>query len=373
MNEPLSILEKIKESEKTKQLQTLNVEEEVSFLLNNPKIKKDREREVITLRFGLSGEKPKTLEEIGHNLNITRERVRQIEKAVFKKISDFAVNEKRTGKVISLINDQLNEFGGIATFSNLCEIVLGENGKKHKQRAALNFLLALDGKIIDIHETSTLKRGIALEKINMDNVTKTIDDAIEILDTHKKPVEEKQLLKLVKEKKVRFEDDTVISALTLSKKILKTEEGHFGLSHWRDINPKSIRDKTYYILKKHKQPLHFNDISKHVENLDEGKKKVTKQAVHNELIRDERFVLIGRGIYALKEWGYKQGVVEEVIEEILICAGKPLHKDEIIEEVLKRRLVKETTILLNLQKEKFKRVARATYTITNGDKKNTNC
>ena len=90
---------------------------------------------------------------------------------------------------------------------------------------------------------------------------------------------------------------------------------------------------------------------------------MTKQAVHNELIRDKRFVLIGRGIYALREWGYEDGVVEDVIEEILISADKPLHKDIIIEEVKKKRLVKETTILLNLQKSRFVRVARATYTI----------
>ena len=86
--------------------------------------------------------------------------------------------------------------------------------------------------------------------------------------------------------------------------------------------------------------------------------------MHNELIRDKRFVLIGRGIYALSEWGYNSGVVEDVIEEVLISAGKPMHKDDIIVEVMKRRMVKETTILLNLQKDRFKRVARATYTNT---------
>ncbi len=158
-------------------------------------------------------------------------------------------------------------------------------------------------------------------------------------------------------------DNEIRSVLTLSKNIIRTEEGHLGLSHWREINPKSIRDKTYYILRKHQKPLHFEAIAQHIESLDQNKKKVTKQAVHNELIRDERFVLIGRGIYALREWGYKNGVVEEVIEEILITADKPMHKDDIIKEVKKQRIVKETTILLNLQKDKFIRVARATYTV----------
>lgn len=365
MNEPLSILEKIIESEKTKQLQELDPEAEVNYLFTAPKIKKERERDVVRFRYGLNGEKPKTLEEIGKKLGITRERVRQIEKATLKKIEDFSNEEKRSQKFFHLVTTQLESVGGIATFSTLAEMILGENDRKLKQRHSLYFLLFLNKKFVQISENNDIKKSFVLDSINLDHIYKTIDEAVAILESHSKPVEERKLLQLLKEKKIRFEDNSLVSALTLSKKILKTEEGHFGLSHWRDINPKSIRDKTYYILKKHNKPLHFEDISKHVEGFHESEKKVTKQAVHNELIRDERFVLIGRGIYALSEWGYTKGVVEEVIEEVLITAGKPLHKDEIIKQVLKRRVVKETTILLNLQKNRFKRVARATYTITN--------
>jgi hypothetical protein len=75
-------------------------------------------------------------------------------------------------------------------------------------------------------------------------------------------------------------------------------------------------------------------------------------------------VLIGRGIYALKEWGFKKGTVSDVIAEVLRKEGGPLHRDEIVRRVLKSRHVKETTILLNLQsKPQFKRVAKATYTL----------
>jgi hypothetical protein len=82
------------------------------------------------------------------------------------------------------------------------------------------------------------------------------------------------------------------------------------------------------------------------------------------LIKDSRFVLIGRGIYALQEWGYKKGTVADIIADVLKDAGEPLHRDEIVRRVLKHRQVKETTILLNLQgKPQFKRVAKATYTL----------
>jgi RNA polymerase primary sigma factor len=46
----------------------------------------DTERTVLGLRFGLSGEEPRTLESIGHTLGVTRERVRQIESAALARL-----------------------------------------------------------------------------------------------------------------------------------------------------------------------------------------------------------------------------------------------------------------------------------------------
>jgi RNA polymerase primary sigma factor len=49
----------------------------------------DREREVLILRYGLGDSEPKTLEEIGHGLAVTRERVRQIESAALERMASF--------------------------------------------------------------------------------------------------------------------------------------------------------------------------------------------------------------------------------------------------------------------------------------------
>jgi DNA-directed RNA polymerase delta subunit len=153
-----------------------------------------------------------------------------------------------------------------------------------------------------------------------------------------------------------------IRALASISKQLATLNGKWGLIKWPTVNPKNIRDKIYVILKEHGSPLHFNQISEAIKKSDFKRKDVTTQAIHNELIKDDRFVLIGRGIYALKEWGYEKGTVADIIASVLKKAERPLHRDEIIKEVLKSRFVKETTILLNLQgKTQFKRVAKATY------------
>ena len=149
----------------------------------------------------------------------------------------------------------------------------------------------------------------------------------------------------------------------MSKKLAELK-GNWGLVKWPTVNPKNIRDKIFVILEDNGKPMHFSEIAKAIKNSDFKRKDVTTQAIHNELIKDNRCVLIGRGIYALKEWGYKKGTVADIISEVLQKAGEPLHRDEIVKRVLKSRQVKETTILLNLQsKPQFKRVAKATYTL----------
>ena len=358
-----SILDTIAQAEQSKLVRNLDIAAEVEFILACPKLKKERDVLVLGGRYGLTGDKPKTLEEIGRELGITRERVRQIEKNAMRKLSAYAALEIRGQEILTTLETRILRDGGVVTKSRLYEMLLGSENASAKLKHMVCFLATLDNKITLIAETNGLKPGYTID-ITPRIIGETIDKSIEILDNAKKPIEEKSFLHTVEKSELGLHDEQVVSIISLSKKILRTELGHLGLTEWREINPKSIRDKTYYVLKKFNKPLHFTDISKHIELLDENKKKVTKQAVHNELIRDKRFVLIGRGIYALSEWGYNAGVVEDVIEEVLISAGKPMHKDDIIIEVMKRRMVKETTILLNLQKDRFTRVARATYTNT---------
>ena len=162
-----------------------------------------------------------------------------------------------------------------------------------------------------------------------------------------------------------YESPAQVRALASLSKQLASLKDVWGLTKWPTVNPKNIRDKIYVILVGNGKPLHFSEIAKAIKTSDFKRKNVTTQAIHNELIKDKRFVLIGRGIYALQEWGYSRGTVSEIIANVLKDAGEPLHRDEIVRRVLKSRRVKETTILLNLQsKPEFKRVAKATYALT---------
>ena len=53
-----------------------------------------RERRVLELRYGLNGEHPRTLDEVGRAFNVTRERIRQIENQSLKKLRALADSQK---------------------------------------------------------------------------------------------------------------------------------------------------------------------------------------------------------------------------------------------------------------------------------------
>ena len=164
--------------------------------------------------------------------------------------------------------------------------------------------------------------------------------------------------------KLNYEHPNHIKAIASISKLLASLNGLYGLTKWPTVNPKNIRDKIYVILETKKEPMHFSAIAKEISESNFKRKNVTIQAIHNELIKDPRFILIGRGIYALKAWGYSKGTVAEIIKGILETAGEPLSREEIVKRVLKTRKVKETTILLNLQnKNFFKKVDKNSYTL----------
>jgi DNA-directed RNA polymerase delta subunit len=144
------------------------------------------------------------------------------------------------------------------------------------------------------------------------------------------------------------------SYLEISKKIQANAEGQIGLRNWVEINPRGIKDKAYLVLKKEQKPLHFSQVAILIGNSPfASQKKVHIATVHNELIKDSRFVLVGRGLYALKEWGYQPGVVKDVILGVLKEAKASLSREEIIKKVSAQRLVKENTISLNLRDQNY--------------------
>jgi len=334
----------------------------VSLVLTKELLKKDRDRNVLSERYGLTGIKPKTLEAIGKELGITRERVRQIEKVAVGKLEKAIPAVTELKNFHDELESMINSYGGFINEERLISVYIPTKNQDIKEINSFLFLVSLNRGLIRYGENKETRTYWSLKDTNnkkLLEISKAIDT---VLKQNKKVMSTADIAK-----KLSIGAEKIDSLMWTKKDVLQTEEKKWGLITWREVNPKSIRDKTYVIMKKHEKPLHYSEITQKILEHKLQKRPVTKQAVHNELIRDDRFVLIGRGIYALSEWGYKPGVVEDVIKEILAEHGRPMHKNEIIEHVKKHRIVKETTVILNLQKDSFKRVSRATYTLANNN------
>lgn len=324
-------------------------------------IEQEREREIITRRFGLF-DRRETLEQIGELLGITRERVRQLEKAILIRLKISAEEGKIPAifDIEKLIIRDLSEHGRVARVQDVASRLTTVASPSPQTKSHIIFVGELSSKLVTINENDNYHQGVGISEYGDEKkIRAEIDTIVKTIKKHGEPLNIESLHDMLS-----YENPDQVRALASISKLLASLKDVWGLVKWPTVNPKNIRDKIYVILADNAKPMHFSDIAKRIKDSDFKRKDVTTQAIHNELIKDKRFVLIGRGIYALDSWGYSKGTVSDIIANILKKAGEPLHRDEIVKRVLKSRQVKETTILLNLQsKPEFKRVAKATYSL----------
>ena len=329
----------------------------ITNLINNLSPK---QKDVIIKRFGLKDGKRRTLEAIGDEHGITRERVRQIE--------EDALNNLRKPQLISQLNEFLNALQShIENHGNIKkeDSLLGKDAHtifaQHKftnhPKPFIHLLLAL-GKSFERHnETKDWHSFWTTDKSTVANVKLAVSALHEKLKNHNQPVDKETLIgfarDFAKQKNLSTTDQALASYISTSKNINSNVFEQYGLAHWPEINPRGMKDKAYLVLKRLNKPLHFMQVASEIEKAGLAKKQAHPQTVHNELIKDSRFVLVGRGTYALTDWGYVPGTIKDVIAKSLSKSPKPLSKEEIVSAVLEQRQVKENTILLNLQNRKL--------------------
>lgn len=331
-----------------------------------------KEKEVVIKRFSLNNQGRQTLEKIGQSFKVTRERIRQIEKIALGKLRR-TVDNTRLKQVNGLARELLEIHGGVMLETKIVnEILKLIYSQSEVDKNIIKLALHIDSEMVKVEKTNIFVPFWRLERVSDEEVLDIIKMGIKLLGKNGDVIRvEKLVVDTVQALAIdgkKVSPQLVNSVLEVDKR-LKVVDGAYGLTIWRHVNPKSIRDKAHIILKKVNKPLHFIEIANKIAGAGFDKKMVTTQAVHNELIRYDQFVLVGRGLYALKEWGYREGTVSEVIERLL-KKKSPMTKQEIIQGVLKQRQVKKGTISLNLQKNlHFVRVGRAVYNLDLSKKK----
>jgi hypothetical protein len=336
----------------------------------------ERNREILKKRFGLDKEEAKTLEEIGKEYKVTRERIRQIVNSSLNSLKKINIEEifkdfyQEAEKI-------LKEHGGYLEEENFINKILEKKEFKDFTSNEVVFLLVLNKNFKLEKENLEYNSFFFLPSLSKNDVLNKIKKLEQIFKAEKKPLNLDEIFILAKnkiDKNILRKEILALSAI--SKKILMNPFGEFGLRNWPEINPVGSNDRAYILLNHLNRPVHFKELAKILEEYKNfpfppklesrfWQKNVCVQTVHNELIKDKRFVLVGRGIYALEKWGYQKNNIKEIIKNILFFAQKPLDVDTIINEVKKRKIAKDRTILLNLSDKKyFKKFPNNTYFLT---------
>lgn len=288
-----------------------------------------RYQKVVHARYGIN-EEPKTLEDIGESFGVTRERIRQME---VKALEDLRAQAGQDlAPCFRWVSSSIDREGGIVAEPHFLDCY----GKAEKGALLLTLYLGED-----------FLRGAATPHLHHHWYTdeELKDKALEELKNLMSHFEEKNALL---DQNELHSHVTNLNYLNVCKVIALSPLGAYGLTHWSEVIPKGVKDKAYIVLKQAQKPLHFLEITERINSLAVDGKKALKQTVHNELIKDKRFVLVGRGLYGLNEWGFRAGTVKDILKSIFEEKGIPLKKEEVIPLVLKERFVQENTILLNL-------------------------
>lgn len=319
----------------------------------------DRAREVLIKRYGLGKSTEKmTLDSIGKLYGITRERVRQIENYALANIrkSDAYKEEKNA---FAEIEELIHALGGIVVEEDF----LGHASKDKELQNHIHFLLVIGDTFKKRKEDNDFKHRWHVNEELAKQVESSLSKLYSSLSNDDLLLESEIVNKFLghlESVSEKYKNQEIVKRwLSLSKTLGKNAMGEWGVASSSNIKTKGMRDYAFLVIRKHGSPIHFKEVAKQITAV--FKKKAHIATTHNELIKDKRFVLVGRGLYALREWGYMSGVVKDVIKNILEKNG-PLTKEEIIDKVMKERYVKENTIMVNLQNQKhFKKTKDGKY------------
>ena len=330
---------------------------------------KPKERLVLIKKFGLDGKKETPLQRIGKEYNLTRERIRQIEMQALMRFRRLIVGNETYTKVLDESKKILDSQAGFLREEKLIAKLLNKGMFKFTKQE-LKLILVSDFDITLLKRNKFIDRSFYLEALYEDLLTKM---TFFIADSFDKRGESQDLYDFIGYIKDHFtkehpeigylQNDLFYINFFDAVRELKTFDGKVGLPSYPDVNPKTIKLKILYTMRRISKPVHYQELpTKIMERFPE--KSVKLNTVHNELVKNnDVFVNLGLGIYGLKEWGYQGGMVKEILVRIFEKNARPMNVKELCKEMLKEKMVSPNTVMLNLQKYKnlFRRIEKGVY------------
>lgn len=324
-----------------------------------------READILQRRYGLLNRQPESLQAIADDYSLTRERVRQVQ-----------------NRSLSLILPKLQRHPDVEALTRVATNYLGKLKVKRLQTLlsqlrdhyrlddepelnVIGFLLRYSPKLSHAEEDEHFHHFVGAQERLVKlarHVLKRIHQRF--VDNHHKVWSEDKVAELVQREierhlKVKPSQNELFDFLKIIKAVAKNPFNQFGLRSNEFISPPSLREKIRLVLKVKGRPLHFRDIYHQLKEFQTLKdeflshhwhKDYNQESIHNQLIFDPEIVLAGRGIYALKEWGYFDGDTLLLMRQ-LVKTAKRIHKEQLWEAVQKQKLISRTTFEIYLRRK----------------------
>lgn len=324
----------------------------------------ERQQQIIIWRYGLFDNRPKTLEEIGLQLDLTRERVRQLESKAIRKLKQPS-KCRIVQPFVQLMQQIIFAEGGICAETYLGE-VLTEAVKigDIDPSGAVRLLL-------DTHNGfSKLKKMQAwgLSDLPLNLVSEINRNLIKILTAEQAPLSKTDLLirlkatPLYQKYAAHLNNTFIFACIKINQMIVDTGNESYGLEKWE----RYYQDDIILALRHIGKPAHFSKIAEIINANLPPERHITPRGVHIRLLhRPDLFVWVGlRGTYGLKEWGVERSLsYEETLAQILQQSGYPLTYQQILAKLPEfRPYYDETSILLTIATNKrFRSFPSGTY------------
>ncbi len=332
---------------------------------------KPKERLVLMKKFGLDGSKEIPLQRIGKEYSLTRERIRQIETQALMRFRRLIVGNEVYMEVLSEAKKILDVHGGFLCEDVLISKMVNKNIFKFSKQE-LKLILVSDFDVTYLKRNKFLNKAFYLEPLYEDLLTKMVLEISAYFDKRTKSQDLYEFIGYMKDnfakdyKDVHYlKNDLFYVNFFESIREVNVFDGKIGLPEFADVNPKTIKLKILYTMRRINKPIHFQELPSKIMEWFPAK-NIKVNTVHNELVKNnDMFVNLGLGIYGLREWGYQGGQVVDILVRIFERNDRPMNVKELCKEMLKEKMVSPNTVMLNLQKYKdlFRRVEKGVYEI----------
>lgn len=329
-------------------IDSLSPKEFVEYMLSL--LSSERDREILSRRWGFWDGEKTTLEELGANFALTRERVRQIQakaeltvRGIYQidSVQDWFIKTRQ-----KQIEAYLAENHGAAKLEEVLPDDESEND------LALKFISTVFGIHPACAATSFPTSG-KLEFASQELISKflTIEENLkQILISKGKPADFAKAYSDLQRYDPSVEREFAKRVIELSEVVGFDSAGHVCLRSWDCFNPQYITEMAAKALLEIGQPAHYTHIVDKMNVLFPTRAPFNLHSVHGRIIQaDSKFVCVRPGVYALKNWGLaRPPFIKDFLVQSISSRGGTAIVDELAAEGRTRYGFKDTSVRMTL-------------------------